>query len=75
MDIQSVSGQGFRQRHLAQRLARPGPDLPQRAEEWTEIDPGTRSVAVVVRYVHRRQASLETFQIDPLTCFRYRDTR
>ena len=52
-----------------------GPDVPQRAEEWTEINPGARPVAVVARHIYRRQAGLEIFQINPLTCFRYRNTR
>ena len=74
MDIQSVPGQGFRQRHLAQCLARARPDPSKRAEEWSEINPGTRPVAVVARHIYWRQASLQTFQINPLTCFWQRGT-
>ena len=74
MDVQPVPGQSFWQRHFAQCLARAGPDFPQRAEEWTEINPGTRSVAVIARHIYWREAGLQTFQINPLTCFRQRGT-
>ena len=75
MDIQPVLGQSFRQRHLAQRLTRAGPDPPKRAKGRTQIDSSARPVAIIARYVHRRQAGLETIQIDPLTHFQVGGSR
>ena len=46
MYVQSVLAESFGQRHLTQRLARSGPDSPQRAERRTEIDPHIRLGAV-----------------------------
>ena len=75
MDVQLVPTQGFRKDHLAQRLARTGPDVPQRAEERTHVDSRIGLGAVIGRHVGWRQAGLQPFQVDPSTGFRQRAAR
>ena len=63
MDCQPVAAELIRERHLGHRLAGPGPDPPQGAERRTELDPDIRLGAVEGRYVHRRHARPERFQV------------
>ena len=63
MYVEIVPAESFGKTHFSQRLARPGPDHPQRAERWAEIDPDARLGAVKRRHVLGRQTGLQAFQI------------
>ena len=75
VDIQLVPAQGFRQRHFSQRFTWPGPHLPQRAEEWAEVDSGRCLGTVISRHVSGRQAGLQFFDIDLGAAFRHGSAR
>ena len=53
MYIEFARPERFWERHLAQRLARPGPNRGQRAESRTEINPHLGLGAVESRHIHR----------------------
>ena len=74
VDVQPVAAESFREGNLAHRLARPGPDPPERAEGRAEIDPRIGPGPVVVRHLHRRHAVLQAFNIHPGHGLRRRNT-